>query len=472
MRTLLQFAFESTLILGAFTLLYFLLFRNETNFGLTRKLMLSGIFLSMSIPFLDIQVSSITIPSFNTNIAEFWLPEAGAQKAKNLSVDTQTSLDVMSIIGIAYCIGLVFFAAKFVVQISGLIKILRLPATSLNGYKIIEIDEEDVSFSFFKTIVVGRLSSLSDGERQQILNHEMVHTRQYHSADLIVIDLISILFWFNPLIRIYKNILIQLHEFEADARSVEPSQVDHYCNLMAKVALQSSGIQFASYFHQSLTLKRIKMMRTLKHKVSEWKMIATVLTIASLVITMACEDPDKPDADAQQIPGEALVKFNQFKGIHDGPSFMVENDSKKEITMETLTKEYGDVVSTATFATKSDGITREFYFLEFESLKNPENVFTVVDEMPEFPGGFEKLVEFMHANLKMPASIDEDGKTYVSFVVEKDGSLSEVKVIKGFNKAADQEAMRAVKTFPAWIPGKQQGIAVRTRMVLPIVFDR
>jgi protein TonB len=109
------------------------------------------------------------------------------------------------------------------------------------------------------------------------------------------------------------------------------------------------------------------------------------------------------------------------------------------------------------------------------SQSSKEGVFAPVDEPAQFPGGMSKLYDFMRRNLTWPVEvekIDVDGKIFVGFVVEIDGSLSAVEIVKSINKPVDDEALRLVKGMPNWIPGKNRGIAVRSKYVLPIRFCR
>lgn len=99
--------------------------------------------------------------------------------------------------------------------------------------------------------------------------------------------------------------------------------------------------------------------------------------------------------------------------------------------------------------------------------------FTVVEVAPEFPGGTNALMKFLSANIKYPAISAEQGiqgSVYVSFIVERDGSISDVKNVRGVSTELDQEAIRVVKTMPAWTPGKQNGKSVRVKFILPIRF--
>ena len=102
-----------------------------------------------------------------------------------------------------------------------------------------------------------------------------------------------------------------------------------------------------------------------------------------------------------------------------------------------------------------------------------DSVYTVVEQMPEFPGGVNKLLDFISQNLQYPASAMESciqGRIIVQFVIEKDGSVSNIKVIRGIEPACDAEAVRVVKLMPKWTPGKQNGEPVRCEYTLPVTF--
>ena len=103
-----------------------------------------------------------------------------------------------------------------------------------------------------------------------------------------------------------------------------------------------------------------------------------------------------------------------------------------------------------------------------------EDPFTVVEDMPAFPGGMEAMIQFISSNIKYPADAKKqkvDGRVLVNFVVEKDGSITEVKVIKPTFPSLDAEAVRVVKAMPKWKPGYQNGQAVRVQFAMPINFS-
>ena len=144
---------------------------------------------------------------------------------------------------------------------------------------------------------------------------------------------------------------------------------------------------------------------------------------------------------------------------------VVENDAE-------LTNEVG-IINAEDNANKAQ---EEFTKVEIEEedVAEEEEVFLVVEEDPEFPGGLGALSQFIADNIKYPQLAKENnitGKVFVSFVVEKDGSVGQVKVLRDIGGGCGAEAVRVVKSMPKWKPGKQRGKPVRTQFNLPVNFD-
>ena len=105
--------------------------------------------------------------------------------------------------------------------------------------------------------------------------------------------------------------------------------------------------------------------------------------------------------------------------------------------------------------------------------KGEEQIFTVVEQMPEYEGGYEAMMRFISKNMKYPATARRmgiEGSVFVSFVVDTEGKISEVQTIKGISADCDKEAVRVIEKMPPWKPGKQNGKPVKVRFVLPIKF--
>lgn len=115
----------------------------------------------------------------------------------------------------------------------------------------------------------------------------------------------------------------------------------------------------------------------------------------------------------------------------------------------------------------------QYVVLEESEEEDEIQIFTIVEDMPEFPGGNEALLKFLADNIRYPESAKADkveGRVVLSFVIDKDGSVINIKVIRSINAAIDAEAIRVVKSMPKWTPGKQRGKPVRVNYTLPIVF--
>ncbi|MDA7854822.1 energy transducer TonB [Cyclobacteriaceae bacterium] len=117
-------------------------------------------------------------------------------------------------------------------------------------------------------------------------------------------------------------------------------------------------------------------------------------------------------------------------------------------------------------------VVEDFVFEEAPE-EEVDEVFTIVEDQPAFPGGNAAFYKFVGSNMTYPAQARRmgiEGRVFVQFVVDKDGSVTEVKAVKGIGAGCDQEAERVLKSSPNWTPGKQRGRSVKVRMVLPIIF--
>ncbi|GAB4317698.1 MAG: energy transducer TonB [Bacteroidales bacterium] len=110
---------------------------------------------------------------------------------------------------------------------------------------------------------------------------------------------------------------------------------------------------------------------------------------------------------------------------------------------------------------------------EEEEEEEQQQIFTVVESMPQFPGGDAARIKYLQENIVYPTLARESGiqgRVFVTFVVEKDGSVTDVKVLRGIGGGCDEEAVRVIENMPKWIPGKQRGKPVRVQYNMPILF--
>jgi len=159
----------------------------------------------------------------------------------------------------------------------------------------------------------------------------------------------------------------------------------------------------------------------------------------------------------------------------------IKKDDEVKEDQETKSQDELSETNTAigAFTVEGNDETAEVKHVE-EKIAEPEppkeeetKVFDVVEQMPSFPGGPAALMQYLSSNIKYPVVAEENGvqgRVVCTFVVEKDGSITDVRVVKSVDPSLDKEAMRVVKSMPKWIPGKQNGSAVRVKYTVPVTF--
>ena len=181
---------------------------------------------------------------------------------------------------------------------------------------------------------------------------------------------------------------------------------------------------------------------------------------------------------------EPEVEKIEVERVKSSVAFTVPEIKKdEEVKEDQEMKSQDDLAETNTaigaFTVEGNDETAEVKHVE-EKIAEPEpvkeeetKVFDVVEQMPSFPGGPSALMQYLSSNIKYPVVAEENGvqgRVVCTFVVEKDGSITDVRVVKSVDPSLDKEAMRVVKSMPKWIPGKQNGSAVRVKYTVPVTF--
>ena len=201
------------------------------------------------------------------------------------------------------------------------------------------------------------------------------------------------------------------------------------------------------------------------------------LIISLLVAWLAFEHKsyDKREIDASllrqtEVVEEEMVEITKQEEPKPQPVEMPKQTTQLEIVEDDV--EVEDIEINA--EVDQTEVLEEYVPVEVEEEEVSETeVFTIVEEMPAYPGGDQKLYEYLGKNIKYPQIARESGiqgRVFVNFVVEPDGSVSNVKVMRGIGGGCDEEAIRVIKSMPKWKPGKQRGKAVRVTYTIPVVF--
>ena len=323
MNAYLNFLLEASIGLCLFLVVYQLLLRKETSFRFNRMFLLAGLIASIIFPLIKLNTANSPIPSLKFSVDQTVTEADLVYSTEALPQHTWTTWEILTVI---YGLGLLLFFIVFTVRLSKMfITLRRSTQYEANHHHIVELSDTSSPFSFFNYIFIGNTPPLTEREKQQIIEHESIHATLFHSFDIVLLNILGIVFWFNPLIRVYKKIFVQLHEFEADARAVETHDVNAYCSLLARVALHSADYKLANHFSNSLTVKRIEMMRTVKQKIKSWKMVAVAAVIPVLFFIVSCQDQAETTAAIPDsgYPEKVQQAIDRLKANNPNADFIV-----------------------------------------------------------------------------------------------------------------------------------------------------
>ncbi len=197
--------------------------------------------------------------------------------------------------------------------------------------------------------------------------------------------------------------------------------------------------------------------------------------LQSLAEKKEIKEEKKDDPEVEKIEIERVKSSVAFTV----PEIKKDDEVKEDQEM----KSQDDLAETNTaigaFTVEGNDETAEVKHVE-EKIAEPEpvkeeetKVFDVVEQMPSFPGGQSALLQYLSSNIKYPVVAEENGvqgRVIVTFVVESDGSITDVRVVKSVDPSLDKEAQRVVKSMPKWIPGRQNGSPVRVKYTVPVTF--
>lgn len=384
MNATINYLLEVNVGLLLFMFVYWAGLRDETEFTFKRAYLLFALISSLTFPLFHFNVPASTqaIASIGQLIPTYWLPEIVINSNGSASTAKVSSgLSIWTVTEWVYLIAILFLVVLFFYRIISIVKLFTNSHTyRWRNYFVSETDEAKPTFSFFQLILIGQANQLDEKEKEEILIHESIHIKKWHSLDVLLVNMVGIVCWFNPIIRIYKKELVQLHEFEADARSVENKDVEMYCGLLAKVALQSADFPLANHFNNSLTLKRINMMKTMKHKIQNWKMAALMAIVPIFFFVAACQDQVTSQGESAENSSGATAEYK--KAFEEIRRLEKENPDKTYVLLVTDAsgKQSISELENARLIAKINTVADEqgHFFAIFE--KYPVDVFTIVEE--------------------------------------------------------------------------------------------
>ncbi|MDT0644615.1 M56 family metallopeptidase [Zunongwangia sp. F363] len=268
MENFIIYILKSAGILSLFYLFYVLLLRTETSFEANRKFLITGI------------ISSLTLPAiYFTKVVFIEVPQQNLRPSSQLinyavSNTEETTTDWWQVVTIIYAVVAGLMLLKLIYRIYKAVQlVMSSTASASKGYRLIEDPGNTGAFSFFKYIFYNP-ELHSQEELEMILQHEKVHAAQFHSVDIILVNLISGILWFNPLAWLYKRSVEENLEFIADSKTaaLSPSKTK-YQQTLVKVAVPDFHPALTNHFYQSFIKKRILMLnKNINPRPKIWKM--------------------------------------------------------------------------------------------------------------------------------------------------------------------------------------------------------
>lgn len=469
MNSAVNFLVESGVSLALLSLIYILFLRKETFFRLNRIFLLVSVVFSVLLPFLHFRVyeaqpimlAEVTVTPYKN------LLEAVTVYGQDLSGTVVKRISSSRLIVFAYSLGLFFFTIRLALKLIQVFTLIRNNPVQTSGkIKFVLLEEEMSPFSFLNYVFVNP-QRREDKDYKDVLVHEMEHIRQGHTFDILILEILTILQWFNPFMWILKRVIRENHEFLAD-RAVLNSGVNarKYKQLLLS---QTLGLQLdvANHFNSSLVKKRIKMLSRIKSsKLANFKYVVGAFSIVALLTVFACEKKETMDISMSNEKSSSMQL-----SVEDGKIKISGNDMD--------VKKVKEILSAENIMFSRDSLGNTYIWSEEDSKpayarnENIGQVFAIVEEMPEFPGGDIALRKFISNSIKYPVMAQENdiqGKVYTRFVVGKDGYVKNASIARGVDPLLDKEALRVINTLPKWKPGKQKGVAVNVSYTVPINF--
>lgn len=514
----------STLATGLFYALYLWLFRRDRWFDLSRAYLFIILGFCSLFPWFQLPASVMS----STPATEFLMTVDNPETyvVGNIPMEEPELSLKLDIIPSIYFGGVALMLAILIIQLTAqAVRIRRLrreyPVYGwANGFEIpkgallILVPDNTEPYSFFKNIIVGT-RDLDEEEMRCILAHESEHVSRNHSLDIVCMRLVCCVMWFNPFAWMMLHELRSVHEYQADAAVADGDNKD-YLRLLYR---QTTGFGYGhitNKFHSINLKKRITMMKRKKTRFGAWKTLAA-LPVAALLMTVGCQNApvsiltdtvatyDIPDGtyrngDRVDVFSDGVLMSRTIRGIEVPPEqygemeifhgevltngslerFKELHEKYKYIRLDRMDITENDVPTVYMELCYSNDSTCWLAWIEKDNAKSApvaeeqeEALLDPIEDEPQFPGGLDALMKYLSKNIRYPEQAKKDniqGKVYVTFVVEKDGSINGAKILRGVGGGCDEEALRVVNAMPKWEPGKLQGKPVRVQYNLPIVF--
>ena len=440
--------------LALFYLFHKLLMSRDTFHTFNRFAILSMMLLSLVLPLVHLSLDSETGINQGTVALEGLVAQTVVDDGGNGVGEGMTLTQVLLA---TYVLGVVLFVGKALLSVGSLLRLIRRArcVEVRNGIRIYTMQGDISPFSWFRYIIMSEKDWQEN--RREIVLHEMAHIRRCHSMDVAVCNMMIVFQWYNPAAWLLKRELQTLHEYEAD-EAVLSAGVDatHYQMLLIRKAVGERLFSMANNLNHNSLKKRITMMKIKRTNPVQKAKIAFVLPLAAM--TVAAFASQKVENLSEKVEQESEA----FSSVSDNP----------------VVRAVGETAHVAAVKVQKDKALEEATSLSMASdtaeTKSGKEFPCIPETFPQFPGGHIALVEYLSKNIKFPKEKEKENvraRVVASFTVDKDGSITDARIVRSQGEAFDNEALRVINGMPKWIPGMQNGKAVSVKYTLPITFS-
>tara|TARA_R110002126_G_scaffold77796_1_gene193895 strand:- start:16292 stop:17659 length:1368 start_codon:yes stop_codon:yes gene_type:complete len=432
-----------------FLAIYDFFLSKETFFTKNRWYLLSTPILSFIIPL-------IKIPSFQKAVARDFviqLPEIflSPEKVIQKTIEPQNLEVSINYITILFWVGVVVFSALFLVKLLKIINLIQKNEIIKKAdFKLILLPKQSKAFSFFNYIFLGK--EIKQNQTEKVIEHELVHSKQRHSLDLLFFEVLKIVMWFNPMMYLYQKRITLVHEYISDAVVATSETKESYINNLLSSFFQVENITFINQFYKPTFIKKriIMMTKNKSKKMNQLKYLVLIPMLASMLFYTSCA------SSSSKVKSEITLLKDQNKQLIDSLA-----DTKRKLESANELADY----------LPENEIN--------ERLSDGSVSFMKIDKAPTFPGCdsgdkacFSKNVQMHFAknfNSDLPKTLKlSPGKkrVFIGFKIGENGKIVQVKS-RAPHPKIEEEVIRVMSALPQMIPGEQNGKKVAVKYAIP-----
>ncbi len=482
-----DFIIKSTISLVVLLLGYHLLLEKEKMHQFNRFYLLFSLVFSLLIPHITIKVvKEITTPIIENSAINF-------NQESTVFVEETNYFPI--ILWSIYGLITLLLSIRFVRNILKIItKINSNTRIDYENATLVLLKEKALPHTFLNYIFMSEMDYTNQKIEAELFSHELTHVNQKHTWDVLLIEFLKTIFWFNPIFIFYKKAIQLNHEFLADEKVVNYyNNIPFYQNLLLSKANEKQPFYLASNLNYLLTKKRLIMMTKTTSTTRALLKKATLIPLLMALVFSICtkavaqETTDKVGKD-NYLTQEAYYKKTTFK-IKNEKGVIVAEKKHEQLTQAEKKLVPSLLVGGKTLPTKEELdelmkkggpeviIIDAFDPKNIKTKKEDSNAVYNTSEVtvnPEFPNGMEAFYKFVGENFTVPETpkdVKLVGKVYATFIIEANGEISNIKILRDIGYGTGEEVIRVLKLSPKWIPGKIKDEAVRTSYSLPITMQ-